>query len=468
MPNNLIKILIFTAIFISNIIAQNGFNSYLEKDSVYRFNSSLKVMDSLLIFLTQFSNKDTAFNSSFIKSGSLSLSQLMYGAINNNTELDLMQKKIDVLKFQADEKSYLPDPMFEFELDDIMSDFKKVGMVNFYLSQLFPFPGKLNLEKKITENNRTMMQIDLLYKASEIMKMVKMSYYDLYLIERKIELNRDNQQLMTAFLTAAEAQYIVGKGMQQEIFKAQIELGNLKNEEFILAQQKKNILNDLSKLTKYIFNENVKFNFSEIDIGFILSNESFNFNSSSLEKLINFGLENRADVKSIKQKLIMNKSEIELVKLNRMPDLFLKFGYKILPYEEKNGFAVMAGINIPFAPWSSGKYSSSLYKNQAVLTSTLAEYENLKNEIRNEITNIVNNMNSLKESMNYYYNILIPQTENTLKATQYNYESNMTNFLDLLDSYILYQNTKSMFYESLNMYLKSIAELEFATGINLK
>ena len=70
--------------------------------------------------------------------------------------------------------------------------------------------------------------------------------------------------------------------------------------------------------------------------------------------------------------------------------------------------------------------------------------------------------------MNYYYGVLIPQTENSMKSTQYNYESNMTGFLDLLDSYKMYKEAWIMFYESVNMYLKMISELEYSAGLNLK
>jgi hypothetical protein len=70
--------------------------------------------------------------------------------------------------------------------------------------------------------------------------------------------------------------------------------------------------------------------------------------------------------------------------------------------------------------------------------------------------------------MNYYYTVLIPQTENSFKATQFNYETNMTTSLDLLDSYKMYQEARLMFYESVNMYLKMIADVERATGMNFK
>jgi outer membrane protein TolC len=92
----------------------------------------------------------------------------------------------------------------------------------------------------------------------------------------------------------------------------------------------------------------------------------------------------------------------------------------------------MFGINIPIAPWTSGKYDYSIQKSEINVKSAEQELESKKNEIRKEVTTIVNNLKAAKETMNYYYGVMIPQTENTLKSTQYNYENNMTSFLDLL------------------------------------
>lgn len=70
--------------------------------------------------------------------------------------------------------------------------------------------------------------------------------------------------------------------------------------------------------------------------------------------------------------------------------------------------------------------------------------------------------------MNYYHSVVIPQTENSLRSSQSSYENNLTTFLDLLDSYRMYQDARLMYYDSMNMYLKMIAELEKVTGMNFK
>jgi outer membrane protein TolC len=448
--------------------AQNGFDSYLLKDSLYRYNSSLKVLDSLFLAQVNATVKDTAFYNTFGKAGGINLSQLLYAAVNNNPELGVIQTKIESSKYSAEEKNYLPDPTFEFELDDVMTDFQKVGMINFYIRQMFPFPGKLELERKSVLNSRDMLQAENLEIAVNILNLVKTNYYDLYLLSKKLQINKDNQLIVKTFNASTESQYMVGKGMQQEVFKSQVEFSRLQNEEFVIKQQRKNILSELTKLTKLEIDENTRITFSEIDTDYLLDNSHFNIDEKIADKLVDYAFEKRADLKSLRSKILMNKTELEIAKISRMPDFMVRLGYKILPYETTNAFNFMFGINLPFAPWSSGKYDYAVQKNKINIKSASYEYESKKNEIRNEIISIANNMSSLKETMNFYYRVQIPQTENTMKSAQYSYETNMTGFLDLLDSYRTYQEAKLMFYESVNMYLKMIAELEKASGVNLK
>ena len=453
----------------SDAYTQNSFNVLLDKDSVYRYNTAIETIDSLISKnYESFNPKDTAFDNSFGKAEVIDLDRMVYFALTNSPELKSMQYNIESDKLLAEQKDYLPDPMFEFELDDIMSDFKQVGMINFYVSQMFMFPGKLELDKKAVLNNSVMMEYDLKNDASSMINMVKMNYYDLYLTEQKLKINNENQLIMQNFITAAEARYSVGKGMQQEVFKSQIEFSRLQNEEYALKLQKKNILSELTRLTKVVIDENTAISFRNIDIDFLLDKDHFKFEGFDTEKLVNYAFRNRADLKSLESKVVMNKTDLEMAKLSRMPDFNLKLGYKILPFEEKNAFSFMLGVSIPIAPWTSGKYDYSVKKSEVKIKATNEEINIKKNDIRNEVVNSVNSLLSAKQTMNYYYTVMIPQTENSLKATQYNYENNMTTFVDLFDSYRMYQEAKLMFYDSVVMYLKMIADIEKATGMNFK
>ena len=67
------------------------------------------------------------------------------------------------------------------------------------------------------------------------------------IINQKLKLNRDNQLLLKTMESAAESKYSVGKGMQQEVFKSQIELSRLMNDENLAVKIGKAFLEDMPK-----------------------------------------------------------------------------------------------------------------------------------------------------------------------------------------------------------------------------
>jgi len=472
MHKYLIKLLTYFILLfavVSSSYSQSSFKMVLDQDSVYRYNTVLSSIDSLLSAdYSRLKFADTSFDNSFGKAEVIDLDRMVYFALINYPELKSMNYKIESDKLFAEQKDYLPDPMFEFMLDNIMTNFKQVGMVNFYLSQMFPYPGKISLQRKSVLDKSQMMDYDLKNMAVNMINMVKMNYYDLYFVEQKLEINHEDQLIMQNFMTAAEARYSVGKGMQQEVFKSQIELSRLQNEDYMLKQQKKNILSELTRLTKVVIDDNTKISFRNINIDYLLDMDHFRFEGVNTDELVKYAFENRPDLKSLESEKLMNNTDLEMAKLERMPDFNIRAGYKIMPYEPKNAFTVMLGVSIPFAPWTSGKYDYSIQKSEINIKSTDEEIANKKNDIRNDVINSVNSLMSAKQTMNYYYNVMIPQTENSLKATQFNYENGMTSFIDLLDSYRMYQDAKLMFYSSVTMYLKMISNVEKATGMNLK
>ncbi|RPI14672.1 MAG: TolC family protein [Ignavibacteriae bacterium] len=468
MFKNLIKPIIFISLFvlIKPGYSQHGFDVYLSQDSVYRYNSTFSEIDSIL--KNNSVKIDTSFSNTFGRAEVINLDQLIYFALNNSPEIKAMQTRIEAEKKLAYQKAYLPDPMFEFELDDIMTDFKQVGMINFFLSQMFMFPGKLKLDKEAVLHNVDMMNVDIIDMSTNMINMIKMNYFDLYFNEQKMQINKENQLLMKNLISAAEIRYSTAKGMQMDVFKGQVEFSKLVNEEAVLKRERMNLLSNLTSLTKVVIDENTKINFSSIDVDFLLNDNNFQVEKIDVNKLVNYAFQKRADLQSIYHRVLMSKTDLEMAKKSRYPDFNVKVGYKILPMEETNAFSFMVGVNIPIAPWTSGKYDYAIQRSTLGIKAANLEYETKRNEIRNQIDTTLNRLIANKNTVKYYKDVVIPQSENSLKSTQYSYESGMTTFIDILEAYRMYTESKLMFYESVNMYLKMISDLERVTGMNIK
>jgi outer membrane protein TolC len=136
--------------------------------------------------------------------------------------------------------------------------------------------------------------------------------------------------------------------------------------------------------------------------------------------------------------------------------------------EESNAFRLMVGITLPFAPWTSGKYDLAEQRSRLQIRSAFEEYDSMKIKIRNEVLNVLNDIAKTKETMNYYRDVMIPQTENMMRSMQYSYENKMADFLDILDAYRMLQESRSMLEEMTTMYLKMLVDLERVLGLNLK
>ena len=84
----------------------------------------------------------------------------------------------------------------------------------------------------------------------QLIKEIKKNYYRLYFANKALEITSRNKRLLEEFLRIAETKYSVGRGVQQDILKAQVELS--KHIEKIIAL--KEMRNSLKAGLNYFMN----------------------------------------------------------------------------------------------------------------------------------------------------------------------------------------------------------------------
>ena len=118
MPYNKLKIFLILSVFPllwgglgwGSVFSQNAFDKMLDMDSIYRYNTSLKTIDSLFSNIPK-KTTDTSFTNPFGKAEVITLDQMIYFARMKNPDLGSMQYKIDAIRTFGKTKSYLPDPL---------------------------------------------------------------------------------------------------------------------------------------------------------------------------------------------------------------------------------------------------------------------------------------------------------------------------------------------------------------------
>jgi cobalt-zinc-cadmium efflux system outer membrane protein len=67
---------------------------------------------------------------------------------------------------------------------------------------------------------------------------VKDAYFDLYYLTKSVGVVTKTKTLLEQFTKIAEVRYSVGKGIQQDVLKAQVEFSKLIEQQTILEQRK--------------------------------------------------------------------------------------------------------------------------------------------------------------------------------------------------------------------------------------
>lgn len=391
------------------------------------------------------------------------LEDLIQEVLQNNPQLKAARYQTDAAKAQIRQvKAWEPPQVgMEFYQTPIRSfpnPINKGMETDYFVQQMFSFPGKLSNMGRAAENNANM--INQGYKALEkkIIRDLKTTYYELYHIQREIEINTENQNLMRRFVGIALKQYEVGMGKQVDILRAQTELSTLINEGINLQKERR----VTESMINTILSRKVDTPLGSVpDVEVKIPQWTF-------EQLSALVLETRPELKSMTFNIAMNKSELALSKREFYPDFMGRVMYKDMKMTGNDFWSAMVGINVPLAFWSKGKYKGKVDENELNVKRAEEEYSNMKNMILFEVQDALIKMQTNQNLMQLYKNTVVLQAEQTLQSTIAAYQTGKTEFLMLIDAYRMLLMLKLDYHMAIVNYMVSQAALEQSIGINIE
>ncbi|KAB2881365.1 TolC family protein [bacterium] len=392
----------------------------------------------------------------------LSLNELIQEALDNNPQLHSARHQADAAKAQIKQVTSLDAPQvgIEFYQTPIQSfpiATKNSMETDYFVQQMFPWPGKLSGMGKIAENNVAMKEQESKALDKKIIRDLKSAYYELYLVQRKMEINGENKRIMQKIIDIALKQYEVGAGNQSDILRAQTELTKLTNESFLLEREKgitEAMINTLiSRPANQPLGRIAELEIHDVKVGF--------------DPLVAIAEDNRAELKAMGYNIEMFKSEQALAKREFYPDIMVRGMYKNMSNTSKDFWSLMIGFNVPIAFWSKNRYQGKVNEFGKHINHAEMEYRDTKNMIGNDIQNALVIMESSRKQADEIKRHLIPQAEATLEATLASYQSGKTSFIMALDSYRMLLMAKLDYSMSVMNTAVSEAQLEQAVGLSM-
>lgn len=391
-----------------------------------------------------------------------SLQVLIDEAKTNNPRIQEAFHKWKAAEYKTKSVKSLDDPIVGYGYfgEEVQT---RVGPqeMKYSASQKVPFPGKRHLKGKIQSKATTELEKEYEAVENEIIKEVKFVYFDLYWIDRSVEINEEEKSILEKIENVAQRKYESNLSSQQDVVKVSIELSRIIEKLFMLRQNRKSLNVRLNRLLNREILE-------DIIISTKIENQDFNF---SLEEILAKADESRQEL--LKAQLSVERAEYEksLAKMSYLPDFTLGAEYIEIgsgttssANDGQDAWVGMVSVNVPI--WF-GKVRAQIKEKESLLAAAKEKQGDVKNMVSFEVQDLYLKIKTYQDTILLYETALLPQAQQAFDISQTGFETGVISFLDWLDTERTFLQTRLAYYKAVTDYYKSVAYLERVVGKEL-
>ncbi len=393
------------------------------------------------------------------------LNQFVAEALENNPQLQEAQENIHLLQQIPDQAGSLEDPQLQLGLMNVPVDsfsFSDQPMTQkqLTLSQKLPFPGKRQLRTGLAQKDVLVAKKDREELRLLVIRDVKWSFYELCFVLASIEITQQNKSLLKQLVAIAETKYGVGKGIQQDVLKAQVELSKI-IDELILLEEKKNgeqarlnfLMNRLPQAPLTILH-----GIHKTPFGFTI--EELQAKAEKHRPLLN-------EISTLIDKAHLSK---KLAKKELYPDfnVGLRYGRReSLDRPQSNPDFVSAFVSFNIPVWRKSRQDRKVIEENHRILKMEKKYQHMRNRIFLELKRAVDSERKESDLIELIQSGIIPQAEQSLKSAIAAYSVDKVDFLTLLDNQVTLFKWKIKHHRELADHEKTLANIEYLVGKKL-
>jgi len=392
------------------------------------------------------------------------LSDFIKEAKKKNPELREAKTRINIFKEISPQAGSLKDPQLMFGLANLPVDsfsFSQEAMTQkqVQVSQKFPFPGTLKLRVKAADQDVSIAKANHEDLVLKVIREVKTAFYELCYINSAIETTRQNKILLEQFITIAEGKYSVGKGIQQDVLKAQVELSKIMDELIELNQLKQAETGKLNVLMNRLPQ-------AKLNIPHGLAQSPFKFKLEELQKMAET---KRPFLKAIKSSIEKFKIKKQLAEKKYYPDFNVGFKYgqreDSLIDSHPDFVSAFVSINIPI--WHKTKQSRKVLEENFRIQAFREGYDKAKNQVYLAIKIALDQEAKSSKLIKLIKTGIIPQARQSLESALAAYSVDKVDFLTLIDNQVTLLKWEIKYHRELTDYEQNLAMLENLVGKEL-
>ncbi len=392
-------------------------------------------------------------------SGQVTLEQFTSAALANNPAIKAAGHRVLAMRARVPQARALPDPRVEGGWMGRLRPFGTMpGDPSSYRSlsvtEEIPFPGKRGLRGQIAGRDAEAARWEYESTRREVVAEVKAAYYEWFYDRKAIGIARKDKDLLEKLEKIAEARYQVGKGIQQDALRAQVETSKLLQRLTVLDQQEKTARARLNALLDRD---------PEAPLG-----EPAPLTPSklvySLDELYQLARQNDPELERQARLIERSQLALNLAQKEYRPDFSVGYTYQQRPsLMDMHGF--MVGVNIPI--FYKSKQREGVIEASEDLVSARRDREARATTASFAVKEQYLAAKAAEDLADLYSKAVVPQSSLALESAISSYEVGNADFLTLLDNFRAVLDYETDYYRELTDFQIALARLEPLVGVEL-
>ncbi|MBI1750686.1 MAG: TolC family protein [Acidobacteria bacterium] len=389
------------------------------------------------------------------------LGELVAEAERNHPSIQAAARMVGAKRARIAQARALPDPQlsagymgslapFKTQKND-PSSYRTLGVM-----QEIPYPGKRDLRGKIAAKEADAEIPNVEAARRRVRAEVKLAYYELWGVGKALEITGKNKELLEKLARIAEERYKLGKGLQQDVLRAQVEVTRIRQRQTLLEQRRRTLEAQIASLL---------LRSADTPLGPLPAEMAKSGLPYSFEELIGKGVENSPEIRRQEQLIEQSRLATDLARKEFYPDFSVSWDYQ----NRTSGMPEMYGLrftmNLPF--FNKGRRYAAV--NEA--SETQASARQMREAVRTALVFQVKEQflaaRASDELLTLYSKAIVPQSALALESSLTAYQVGALDFLSMLTNFITVLDYETSYYEELARYQQALARLEELTGIDL-
>ncbi len=394
----------------------------------------------------------------------LSLSDAVAIAVADNPGLAAMRARAEAMAAIPEQQGTLPDPVLSFNalnfpVDTFSRSQEGMTQLQIGLGQKFPFPGKLGLREDAASAEARAAGKEVEESRLWLVRNVRNRWWRLFYIDQALTIIDNNKELLRQFVEIAQTKYKVGKGLQQDVLLAQLELSKLLDQEIRLAGMRRNEEARLNALLNWPTERRL----------LLAPLPDERLPALRAETLLHRQAEtSRPLLLAQKHRIDAARSRVELAKKDYYPDFNLGVAYGFRDGLNPDGSAradmasLRLSMNLPL--YSGSKQDKAVDQRNSELLQQNYKLADTREQIFAQISQAVADYRRASEQVSLFKRGIIPQSRQTVDSMLAGYQVNKVDFLNLVRAQLTLYNYEIQYWLSFTSAHQALATLESVVG----